>query len=94
MRSRRHGIPIGWLLAALGTVAGPALADPPAADGIAKAQQTCREWTDGCSVCLRREDGAFGCSVPGIACQPAPIVCRVPLASRTGATRQGVEDPR
>jgi putative lipoprotein len=35
----------------------------------------CIEWSDGCAVCTRTADGPH-CSTPGIACQPAEIVCR------------------
>lgn len=42
----------------------------------AVANKTCDEWTDGCAVCLRHGDGTFGCSLPGIACQPAGLACR------------------
>ena len=31
----------------------------------------CIEWTDACVTCT-----AAGCSTPGIACTPGPIVCR------------------
>ncbi len=78
----------------------PALADerPAATDrmtgSMAEAERTCREWTDGCSVCLRRDDSAFDCSLPGIACQPAPVVCRVPMASRAGADAHGRKELR
>ena len=35
---------------------------------------SCREWTDGCRICLRLADGP-GCSLPGIACTPGPERC-------------------
>lgn len=31
------------------------------------SDQGCREWTNGCVTCLRRDDGTAGCSLPGIA---------------------------
>ena len=34
----------------------------------------CLEWSDGCAVCTRAEDGPQ-CSTPGIACQPSEIAC-------------------
>ncbi len=39
------------------------------------ADATCREWGNGCQICLRQDDGAIACSTPGIACLPKPTVC-------------------
>lgn len=36
---------------------------------------TCREWSNGCQICLRQDDGAIACSTPGIACLPKRAVC-------------------
>jgi hypothetical protein len=44
--------------------------------GFGAQNKQCREWSDGCSTCLRDEKDAPHCSTPGIACQPTPIVCR------------------
>ncbi|MGY2048847.1 hypothetical protein [Methylobacterium sp. JK268] len=46
----------------------PRPAPSPASD------PTCREWTDGCSVCIRDGD-ATGCTTPGIACTRGPAAC-------------------
>jgi hypothetical protein len=35
----------------------------------------CLEWTDGCLVCARLEDGSAGCSMVGAACLPAAVSC-------------------
>ena len=35
----------------------------------------CSEWGDGCAVCRRDEAGVTQCSLPGIACQAAPMSC-------------------
>ena len=43
---------------------------------FADAHPTCAEWSDGCTVCKRGM--AIYCSTPGIACQPAEIVCKAP----------------
>jgi hypothetical protein len=43
---------------------------------FAAAHPECKEWSDGCAVC-KRED-AVHCSLPGIACEPADIVCKAP----------------
>ena len=43
---------------------------------FADANKTCQEWSDGCAVCARREDGSFHCSLPGISCQPTGLACR------------------
>ena len=76
----------GFRLAALGVLlAGGALADEPAPaspqeaaslQGFAASHPQCAEWSDGCAVCLR--DAAVHCSTPGVACQPAEIVCKAP----------------
>ncbi len=34
-----------------------------------------REWSDGCIVCRRGDDGDPACSTPGPACLPAPAAC-------------------
>ena len=38
----------------------------------------CLEWNDGCSTCKRDDKGPARCSTPGIACQPAELVCKSP----------------
>lgn len=38
------------------------------------ADTACLEWTDGCRVCQRLAAGP-ACSLPGIACTPAPERC-------------------
>ena len=69
-----------------GEVAGPTVPAPPppsTSDAAATvdvhrygdADATCREWSDGCQICLRQDDGAMACSTPGIACLPKPTVC-------------------
>ena len=70
---------IGFALA-LGIVLGTvALAHVlPAATSPAPAsfdrEPTCAEWTDGCVVCQRTEQGP-ACSTPGIACVPREQQC-------------------
>lgn len=67
----------------------PAFADDPAPppdalpakevaslQSFATAHPECVEWSDGCAVCKRAM--AVSCSLPGIACEPADIVCRTP----------------
>jgi hypothetical protein len=44
--------------------------------GFADTHPACAEWSDGCAVCKRGM--AVYCSTPGIACQPAEIVCKAP----------------
>jgi len=53
------------------------LADETSLQGYAATHKDCVEWTDGCAVCKRDADGVH-CSTPGIACQPAELVCRAP----------------
>jgi putative lipoprotein len=43
--------------------------------GYGDKNPACLEWSDGCAVCTRADDGPH-CSTPGIACQPAEIACR------------------
>ncbi len=40
------------------------------------AHLDCKEWSDGCAVCLRSD--AVHCSTTGIACLPGAIACRTP----------------
>ncbi len=77
------------LLAALTVFAAlqaPALADAfrtprlktgPAVSvqGYAQQNPSCREWTNGCVLCVA-DDGRAQCSTPGIACVPAGITCK------------------
>ncbi|GAC1338043.1 MAG: hypothetical protein NVSMB26_25430 [Beijerinckiaceae bacterium] len=52
---------------------------PPQAVPIqAYGQQSasCREWTDGCTLCTKADNGETNCSTPGIACQPAGLHCK------------------
>lgn len=42
----------------------------------------CLEWTDGCLVCARQEDGAAACSMVGAACLPAAVSCLRNLPER------------
>lgn len=55
---------------------------PPAPDAVSmqsfgQRNATCEEWTNSCQVCRRSPDGQMACSTPGMACQPAAIVCKV-----------------
>ena len=43
--------------------------------GFADANPSCREWSDGCAVCLRHDAGNYDCSLPGIACLPRDLTC-------------------
>jgi hypothetical protein len=56
------------------------------ADSIARDPQ-CRERTNGCELCVRRETGGVGCSMPGIACQPEHWQC-VPEETRAPASTE------
>jgi hypothetical protein len=44
--------------------------------GFGAQNPLCCEWGDNCSICLRDDKDAAHCSTPGVACQPAAIVCR------------------
>jgi len=37
----------------------------------------CLEWTNQCQICSRKEASAPQCSLPGIACLPGPLVCKI-----------------
>jgi hypothetical protein len=56
--------------------ATPALNETLSLQGFGAKNPLCREWGDECSVCLRDDKDAPHCSTPGVACQPAAIVCR------------------
>jgi hypothetical protein len=79
-----------WLVAAALLSVAPALAadlpaapepksapaQTPAAGGaLAPPAAACREWTDGCRVCLRAADGTVSCSNVGIACVLKAVNC-------------------
>jgi hypothetical protein len=53
---------------------------PPARDvpieAYAEDNPSCLEWTNGCTICTKAENGTPACSTPGIACQPAGIQCK------------------
>jgi hypothetical protein len=44
-------------------------ADEPSTPGSFREDPGCSEWTDGCIVCRRGDQGPV-CSTPGIACVP------------------------
>ena len=74
-------------LASAGVRAAPAAPVPPAEkqslDAFAAANASCREWSDGCVVCVRQGEAAnraFACSTPGIACTPSRLACRTPVS--------------
>ena len=82
MRSHREDI-IGFALAltlVIGTVALSHLlpaaksASPPLVPASFDRDPTCAEWTDGCVVCQRTNEG-LACSTPGIACVPQERQC-------------------
>ena len=45
---------------------------------FAAINPSCREWTDGCTICQRDKTDEGHCSTPGIACQAGEIVCKRP----------------
>ena len=47
---------------------------PPSTPASFEREPTCAEWTDGCIVCQRTEQG-LACSTPGIACVPSQQQC-------------------
>ena len=58
----------------------PAQNESLSLQGFGAKNPLCREWGDDCSVCLRDDKDAAHCSTPGVACQPAAIICRQPKA--------------
>lgn len=71
-------ISISLFLVLVGGAGADTVPDPEhkTLESFADANAACREWTDGCAVCLRHENGTFDCSLPGIACQPRGLTCR------------------
>jgi len=68
--------------------AGAALAETPAPPAAQKPvpafgddHPDCAEWTDGCIVCRRGDDGS-DCSMAGVACLPAEPACLKPKPVR------------
>jgi len=73
-----QSLPFVALLGAF-TLFGPA---PPhvmrelvKSEAFSAAHPNCMEWSDACTTCLRDAD-KISCSLPGIACQPAEMVCK------------------
>lgn len=48
---------------------------PVSIQGYGAQNPACREWTNGCVLCVRHE-GRASCSTPGIACTPAGLTCK------------------
>ena len=46
----------------------------PSTSSFADREPTCSEWTDGCIVCQRTDQGP-SCSTPGIACVREEVQC-------------------
>ena len=71
---------LALMLASAGVRADPAAPLPPAEkqslEAFAAAHEACQTWSDGCVVCRRMKESSFGCSTPGIACQPSPLMCQ------------------
>jgi hypothetical protein len=57
------------------------LTEEKAVQAYGSDNETCREWTDGCIICLRGPDRIASCSLPGIACQPHGTACTGPIES-------------
>lgn len=83
---RLPGAGLFWTAAVAASVASPAHADafrtqplkagsPVSVQGYGQQNPACREWTNGCVLCLS-EGGRAQCSTPGIACVPAGITCK------------------
>jgi hypothetical protein len=67
-------------LAGADETAAPPQNESLSLQGFGAKNPLCREWSDECSVCLRDDKDAAHCSTPGVACQPAAIICRQPKA--------------
>src|SRR5262245_28877727 len=51
-------------------------------ESLAQQMPDCKEFGNGCQVCVRRGDGKLGCSNIGVACNPSgPWQCSVPSKS-------------
>ncbi len=49
---------------------------------FAKENPDCEEWTNACQVCTRDVKDGPQCSLPGIACTPGVMVCRVKVKGK------------
>lgn len=59
------------------TAEAPKLGPPPrpvAAFGLDNPK--CLQWSDGCILCKRLEDGSSACTTPGTACVPGEPACK------------------
>ena len=58
------------------TEPAPAPVQAPAdANPLQPPSASCREWSDGCRICVRAADDAVSCSNVGIACTPKAVTC-------------------
>jgi len=55
---------------------------PASSSPLAPPTATCREWSDGCRVCLRAVGGEVSCSNVGIACVPKAATCTAEAPAR------------
>lgn len=52
--------------------------DPsPTLEKWGEANPDCLEWTNQCQICSRKDGAYVQCSLPGIACLPGPIMCKI-----------------
>ena len=81
MQNRNEAIALGTVF--VGSAVGAAVAlglvilatlSPAPAQSVSDPGPGCAEWTDGCIVCQRTDQGPV-CSMPGIACVRAETSC-------------------
>lgn len=53
----------------------PAVQNGKPVPAFGQDNPSCREWTDGCQVCVQGKNGSPICSTPGIACVPGSVAC-------------------
>jgi hypothetical protein len=73
---------IALLIVLLATPLAPPADERGSVQAHGEQDKTCRQWTDGCVICMRTEAGPPNCSLPGIACQPRDVTCDDPKPPR------------
>jgi hypothetical protein len=71
---------LGGLVFVNARLASALATEQPAVQAYGDVDRSCREWTDGCVICVKTTEAPPSCSTPGIACQPQGVICKSPGA--------------